>query len=63
MVATELLTVSELAERLQVRPRTVQTWARSGRIPFVRVSAKTIRFDWQAVVSAMRALSSQSEAN
>src|SRR5262249_18036852 len=43
--ATELLTVHQLAERLHIRPRTVQAWARKGRIPSVKLSAKVVRFD------------------
>jgi excisionase family DNA binding protein len=62
MVEMELLTVCQLAERLHVRPRTVQLWARRGRIPAVRVSAKIIRFDWQAVVSTLRHRTEQTEA-
>jgi excisionase family DNA binding protein len=54
MTQPELLTVLELAERLHVRPRTVQTWARQGRIPAVKLSAKVVRFDWQAVLAAIR---------
>jgi len=49
----ELLTASELAGRLQIRPRTVQSWARQGRIPTVRLSAKVVRFDWRAVLTAL----------
>jgi excisionase family DNA binding protein len=51
---TELLTVNQLAERLQVRPRTVQKWARSGRLPAVLLSPKVVRFDWAAVLAALR---------
>jgi excisionase family DNA binding protein len=51
---TELLTVAELAKRLRLQPRTVQSWARAGRIPSVRLTAKVIRFDWTAVVAALR---------
>ncbi len=51
---TELLTTGQLAERLHLRPRTVQAWARQGRIPTVRLSAKVVRFDWLAVLAALR---------
>jgi excisionase family DNA binding protein len=50
----ELLTVAELAKRLRLRPRTVQSWARAGRIPSVRLTAKVIRFDWGDVLTALR---------
>jgi len=51
---TELLTVDQLADRLHVRPRTVQAWARRGRIPAVKLSAKVVRFDWCAVLATLR---------
>jgi excisionase family DNA binding protein len=50
----ELLTVAQLAERLQIRPRTVQAWARKRRIPAVRLSAKVIRFYWRQVLLAIQ---------
>jgi excisionase family DNA binding protein len=49
----ELLTVSQLAERLHLRPRTVQMWARQGRIPSFKLSAKVLRFRWEAVLAAL----------
>jgi excisionase family DNA binding protein len=51
---TELLTADQLAERLHLRPRTVQAWARQGRIPTVRLSPKVVRFDWGTVLTALR---------
>ena len=50
----ELLTTAQLAGRLGLRPRTVQKWARTGRIPCVRISYKVIRYDWQKVFEALR---------
>jgi excisionase family DNA binding protein len=50
---TELLTVAQLAERLHLRPRTIQTWARQGRIPTVKLSPKVVRFSWPAVLTAI----------
>jgi hypothetical protein len=51
---TELLTADQLAERLHIRPRTVKTWARQGRIPTMRLSPKVVRFDWVSVLAALR---------
>jgi excisionase family DNA binding protein len=53
---TELLTVNQLAERLHIKPRTVQAWARRGRIPAVKLSAKVVRYEWPAVLAALRGL-------
>jgi predicted site-specific integrase-resolvase len=50
----ELLTANLLAERLHIRPRTVQAWARMGLIPTVKLSAKVVRFEWQAVLTTLR---------
>jgi excisionase family DNA binding protein len=50
----ELLTVNQLAERLHIRPRTVRTWVRQGRLPAIRASAKVVRFDWEAVLVALQ---------
>ena len=54
-----LLTTQELARRLGVSDATVKEWARIGRIPAVRLSRKTIRFDYGAVVDAVRAADEQ----
>ena len=51
---SELLTAAEVAERLRVKPSTVSGWAREGRIPSVRLGPKTIRFDGDAVVDALK---------
>jgi len=40
----ERLTVKEVAERLRVHPWTVYMWARSGRLPCIRLSKRTLRF-------------------
>jgi len=49
----ELLTVAELADRLRLRPRTIQLWARVGRIPVLRPTPKVVRFDWIAVLASL----------
>jgi predicted site-specific integrase-resolvase len=54
VIDTDLLTADQLAERLHIRPRTVQTWARQGRIPTLKLSPKVVRFDWFAVLAALR---------
>ena len=51
---SEYLTATQLATRLQVSPDTVRSWAKAGRIPEIRVSAKVRRFDPVAVDQALR---------
>lgn len=50
----ELLTTAELAERLRVRPRTVQEWTKRQIIPAIRFSHKVVRYDFGEVVGALR---------
>ena len=49
-----LLTAAQLAERLQVRPSTVRLWARTGKIPEHRLSAKVRRYDLAEVLSSLQ---------
>ena len=51
----KLLTVQELARRLDVGQDKVRDLARSGRIPFVQVSRNGLRFVWDDVLQALRA--------
>ena len=50
----EWLGCKELAARLHVKPCTVRAWAREGRIPAVRISRRTIRFDFGEVIAALK---------
>lgn len=52
---SDFLTARELAERLRVKPTTVQRWMKSGVIPVVRINRKVIRFDAEAVRRALEA--------
>lgn len=51
---SELLTTAQLAKRLQVSRDTVREWARDGRIPEIRISEKTRRFDLDEVMRSLR---------
>lgn len=53
MSETQLLTATELAERLKVKRQTILNWARSGVIPCLRLSGKVIRFDPCQVLQVM----------
>ena len=48
------LTVEELGDYLRVTPDTIREWVRKGRIPCYRIGRKTIRFDLDEVVAALR---------
>ncbi len=47
-----LLTAAELASVLKVNPHTISRWAQTGRIPVVKLGARTFRYDRDAVVAA-----------
>jgi excisionase family DNA binding protein len=48
------LTPGELASLLQLRPSTIKTWAREGRIPSLRFSKGFVRFELEAVTAALK---------
>ncbi len=45
-----LMTAEELADALAVSPATIMDWARKDMIPAVRISDRTVRFDWHTVL-------------
>jgi excisionase family DNA binding protein len=49
-----LLTKYNLAQRLQLSVRTVDTWMRAGRLPYLKVGEKTVRFRWPDVVEKLK---------
>jgi excisionase family DNA binding protein len=53
-IPNALLTATEIADKLAVAPSTVIRWAKTGRIPEVRLSPRTRRFSWDDVVGALR---------
>jgi len=50
-----LETAEAMADRLGVSPRTIRDWARTGKIPCVRITAKVVRFDVADVLQSLRA--------
>jgi hypothetical protein len=48
------VTAEVVADVLGVRPNTVLLWHRQGRIPGVKVTAHTVRFDLDAVLAALK---------
>jgi len=52
---SRFLTAGELAALLRLRPSTIKSWAREGRIPCMRFSKGVVRFDLDAVREAIAA--------
>lgn len=48
-LSRRLLTVTELASVLRLAPSTLRLWARTGRIPCIRLSSRALRFDPERV--------------
>lgn len=48
-----LLTVPQLAKHFSVHNETVRLWARKGKVPFLRPSERTIRFNLADVEKAL----------
>lgn len=51
--STDLLTPEELGRCLKIKPMTVLTWARTGRIPAIKITHRVVRFDLSAVLKAL----------
>lgn len=49
-----LLTATQLGERLGLRPRTLIRWAGKGLIPAVKPTQRVVRFEYAAVLEALR---------
>jgi excisionase family DNA binding protein len=49
-----LLTLDELATRLQLHPVTVRGLKRRGIIPSLRIGHRTLRFEYEKVLDALR---------
>jgi excisionase family DNA binding protein len=52
--AEGLLTKFDIADRLKVAPRTVDSWMKKGRIPFLKIG-KSCRFHWLDVLEKLNA--------
>ena len=52
--APALLTITELSKRLQLHRSTTRKLYQSGRIPGLKIGHRTLRFDFAAVLDALR---------
>ncbi len=51
-----LLTLEELANRLQLSMDTTRDHVNAGQIPLIRLNSRTWRFHWPTVLAAMKKL-------
>ena len=49
----ELIDKKELADRLGLKVRGIESLVKARRIPVLRITAKTVRFDWPRVQAAL----------
>jgi excisionase family DNA binding protein len=54
-VAEVFLTKIEVARLLRRTTRTIENWVRSGRLPSIKLGERTILFDRETVLQAIRA--------
>ena len=47
------MTTRQLAIRMNTTTKTIREWAKRNRIPVVRISPKSLRFDWDEVAKAL----------
>jgi hypothetical protein len=53
MAADQLLDKKQLAERLKLQVRGVESLMKARKIPFMRVTNKIVRFSWPRVEAAL----------
>ena len=51
--AGEMLTKRELAARLKVSRRTIETWQHQGRLPYIKI-ARVVLFYWPDILARLR---------
>jgi excisionase family DNA binding protein len=54
-IAEGLLTKFEISSRLRISTRSVDEWMRKGRIPYIKIGGKTVRFRWDDVLEKLSA--------
>jgi excisionase family DNA binding protein len=59
----DLLTLEELAQRLRLHPDTARSLYRRGVIPGLKLGHRTLRFEYAAVIEALRQAGDPAAAN
>ena len=49
----EIITETELCRRLAISSGTAKNWRDAGKLPFIRLSGRSVRFHYPSVLSAM----------
>lgn len=49
----ELITTSELAEKLKVHPHTIRLWVKNGKIPYIKLSERDFRYYYSKVIETL----------
>jgi excisionase family DNA binding protein len=59
MSEQRLITTTELARRLVLKPRGIEGLVEQGKIPAYKVSQRIVRFDWPEVKRALQKFRTQ----
>ena len=49
----ELITKKQLAKRVGVTPRTIESWMRLGHVPYIKIG-RSVRFDEEGVLKSLK---------
>ena len=49
----ELINKNQLAERVGVTPRTIESWMRLGHVPYIKIG-RSVRFDEEDVLKSLK---------
>ncbi|MGY8714782.1 MAG: hypothetical protein ACKVJ1_12915 [Verrucomicrobiia bacterium] len=49
----KLLTKTQLAEQMCVKPRTIDNWMKVGLVPYLKIG-KTVRFEFSSVMEKLK---------
>jgi predicted site-specific integrase-resolvase len=49
----EIITENELCRRLSISPGTSKNWRDSGKLPFICLAGRSVRFHWKTVLQTL----------